>query len=170
MTELGVADRPTGPRTWIAAAVVAIGGVAMTALFVPFTLAHGPTSYNEEREIVGWDMLAADADPARALVAYPDSQGALARDRRGGPVLAEHAGAWIDVPFIGLRLCDDVELPPGEPRSLGLWRRLSRWMGQTSPPRGVDLYRQIFSWKPDEQRLREAVRLYSNGVRVMVRN
>jgi hypothetical protein len=45
-------------RTWIAAAVVAIGGVAMTALFVPFTLAHGPTSYNEEREILGWDMLA----------------------------------------------------------------------------------------------------------------
>jgi hypothetical protein len=58
VTELGVADRPTGPRTWIAAAVVAIGGVAMTALFVPFTLAHGPTSYNEEREILGWDMLA----------------------------------------------------------------------------------------------------------------
>jgi hypothetical protein len=43
-------------------------------------------------------------------------------------------------------------------------------MGQTSPPRRVDLYRQIFGWKPDEQRLREAVRLYSNGVRVMVRN
>jgi hypothetical protein len=78
--------------------------------------------------------------------------------------------AWLDVPFVGLRLCADVELPPGEPRRLGLWRRLSRWMGQSSPPRGVDLYRQIFGWKPDEQRLREAVRLYSDGVRVMVRN
>jgi hypothetical protein len=33
-------------------------GVAMTALFVPFTLAHGPTSYNEGREILGRDMLA----------------------------------------------------------------------------------------------------------------
>jgi hypothetical protein len=30
----------------------------MSALFVPFTLAHGPTSYNEEREILGRDMLA----------------------------------------------------------------------------------------------------------------
>jgi hypothetical protein len=78
--------------------------------------------------------------------------------------------AWLDVPFIGLRLCADAELPPGEPRSLGFWRRLSRWMGQSSPPRGVDLYRQIFGWKPDEQRLREAVRHYSDGVRVMVRN
>jgi hypothetical protein len=57
VTELGVADRPTGRRTWIAAAFVAIGGLAMTALFVPFTLAHGPTSYNEGREILGRDML-----------------------------------------------------------------------------------------------------------------
>jgi hypothetical protein len=58
VTELGVADRPPGWRTWIAAAVVALGGLAITALFVPFTLAHGPTSYNEEREILGRDMLA----------------------------------------------------------------------------------------------------------------
>jgi hypothetical protein len=27
--------------------VVAIGDLAMSALFVPFTLAHDPTSYNE---------------------------------------------------------------------------------------------------------------------------
>jgi hypothetical protein len=80
------------------------------------------------------------------------------------------SGSSLDVPCIGLRLCADVQLPPGEPRSLGLWRRLCRWMGQSSPPRGVDLYRQIFGWKPDEQRLREAVRLYYDGVRVMVRD
>jgi hypothetical protein len=30
----------------------------MAALFVPFTRAHGPTSYNEEREILTWDMRA----------------------------------------------------------------------------------------------------------------
>jgi hypothetical protein len=80
------------------------------------------------------------------------------------------SGASLDVPFIGLGLRADAELPPGEPRSLGLWRRLSRWMGQASPPREVDLYRQILGWKPDEQRLREAVRLYCDGVRVMVRD
>ena len=28
----------------------------MAALYVPFTLAHGPTSYNEERRIMGLDM------------------------------------------------------------------------------------------------------------------
>ena len=41
------------------AAMVAIivGGVSMAALFIPFTLAHGPTSFNEERLIIGWDML-----------------------------------------------------------------------------------------------------------------
>lgn len=40
------------------AAVVAvvIGGLMMTALFVPFTLAHGPTSFNEERLVLGFDM------------------------------------------------------------------------------------------------------------------
>jgi hypothetical protein len=34
-----------------------VGGLSMTALFVPFTLTHGPTSYNEERELLGHDML-----------------------------------------------------------------------------------------------------------------
>lgn len=33
-----------------------IGGLAMTGLFVPFTLAHGPTSFNEERQFLGRDM------------------------------------------------------------------------------------------------------------------
>lgn len=33
-----------------------LGGLLTAALFVPFTLAHGPTSVNLEREVVGWDM------------------------------------------------------------------------------------------------------------------
>jgi hypothetical protein len=33
------------------------GGLLMTALFVPFTLTHGPTSFNEERRLLGHDML-----------------------------------------------------------------------------------------------------------------
>lgn len=37
------------------AALIA-GGIAAAVLFVPFTLTHGPTSYNLEREVLGWDM------------------------------------------------------------------------------------------------------------------
>ncbi|MEU0885743.1 hypothetical protein ABZ345_44785 [Lentzea sp. NPDC005914] len=32
------------------------GGIVAAGTFVPFTLAHGPTSYNVEHEILGWDM------------------------------------------------------------------------------------------------------------------
>jgi len=40
----------------VAPFAVVLGGGLMAALFVPFTLAHGPTSDNLEREILGWDM------------------------------------------------------------------------------------------------------------------
>jgi len=40
-----------------AGACLVAGGLASAALFVPFTLAHGPTSVNLEREVAGWDML-----------------------------------------------------------------------------------------------------------------
>ena len=33
-----------------------VGGALTTVLFIPFTIAHGPTSVNLEREVVGWDM------------------------------------------------------------------------------------------------------------------
>jgi hypothetical protein len=33
-----------------------VGGVVASVVFVPFTLAHGPTSYNLEVEVLGWDM------------------------------------------------------------------------------------------------------------------
>lgn len=33
-----------------------VGGFLASAIFVPFTIAHGPTSYNLEREVLGWDM------------------------------------------------------------------------------------------------------------------
>ena len=33
-----------------------VGGILSSGVFVPFTIAHGPTSYNLEREILGWDM------------------------------------------------------------------------------------------------------------------
>jgi hypothetical protein len=36
--------------------LIALGGVLMTLLFIPFTLAHGPTSINEEHVILGLDM------------------------------------------------------------------------------------------------------------------
>ena len=36
---------------------IAAGGVLMTLLFIPFTLAHGPTSFNEEKVVLGLDML-----------------------------------------------------------------------------------------------------------------
>ncbi|MCY7401732.1 MAG: hypothetical protein LH477_12425 [Nocardioides sp.] len=38
------------------AAAVAFGGVLSIALFVPFTIAHGPTSVDLERDVLGWDM------------------------------------------------------------------------------------------------------------------
>jgi hypothetical protein len=33
-----------------------VGGLTMVLLWIPFTLAHGPTSYNEERVVAGMDM------------------------------------------------------------------------------------------------------------------
>lgn len=33
-----------------------IGGILASGFFVPFTLAHGSTSNNLEREVLGWDM------------------------------------------------------------------------------------------------------------------
>ena len=59
MTQMGVVDGADAGRPWLVRAApvaIIIGGVSMAALFVPFTMAHGPTSYNEEREILGWDM------------------------------------------------------------------------------------------------------------------
>jgi hypothetical protein len=43
-------------RNRFAASALVVGGLVMTALFVPFTLAHGPTSFNEEQELLGHDM------------------------------------------------------------------------------------------------------------------
>ena len=33
-----------------------IGGAIGSAVFVPFTISHGPTSVNIENEVLGWDM------------------------------------------------------------------------------------------------------------------
>ncbi|MCW2738633.1 hypothetical protein [Nocardioides sp.] len=41
----------------LARAAVAVGGLAMVVLWIPFTLAHGPTSYDEERVVAGMTML-----------------------------------------------------------------------------------------------------------------
>lgn len=40
----------------MAATAMVVGGVVASVVFVPFTLAHGPTSYNLEVEVLGWDM------------------------------------------------------------------------------------------------------------------
>jgi hypothetical protein len=59
MTQTDVVDRAGAGQSWLVRAApvaIIIGGLSMAALFVPFTIAHGPTSYNEEREILGWDM------------------------------------------------------------------------------------------------------------------
>jgi hypothetical protein len=45
-----------GPSDRDAAWAIVAGGLLMTALFVPFTLAHGPTSVNEEHQVLGADM------------------------------------------------------------------------------------------------------------------
>ncbi len=42
--------------SWTAPAALVVGGVLSAVLFVPFTLAHGPTSYNVENEVLGADM------------------------------------------------------------------------------------------------------------------
>ena len=39
-----------------AAAALVIGGLLMALFFVPFTITHGPTSFNEERTLLGLDM------------------------------------------------------------------------------------------------------------------
>lgn len=41
---------------WLPPAALIVGGVLAALLFVPFTIAHGPTSYNIEREVLGLDM------------------------------------------------------------------------------------------------------------------
>ncbi|HEY3263435.1 MAG TPA: hypothetical protein VGJ95_24705 [Pseudonocardiaceae bacterium] len=59
MTQPDIGDRASPERSWFAGfapVAIIIGGLSMAALFVPFTLTHGPTSYNEEREVLGWDM------------------------------------------------------------------------------------------------------------------
>ncbi len=33
-----------------------VGGTLASAVFVPFTIAHGPTSYNLGHTVLGWDM------------------------------------------------------------------------------------------------------------------
>lgn len=48
--------RMDASRSTAAAAAMVVGGVLATVLFVPFTIAHGPTSVNLEREVGGWDM------------------------------------------------------------------------------------------------------------------
>jgi len=52
--------RSLGFRKWWrsrgAACALVVGGLLMTLLFVPFTITHGPTSFNEERTLLGLDM------------------------------------------------------------------------------------------------------------------
>jgi hypothetical protein len=43
-------------RSAVAATAIIGGGLVAAVTFVPFTLSHGPTSYNLEREVLGWDM------------------------------------------------------------------------------------------------------------------
>ena len=43
-------------RSTVAATALVVGGVIAGAAFAPFTIAHGPTSYNLEHEVLGWDM------------------------------------------------------------------------------------------------------------------
>lgn len=33
-----------------------VGGITAAVVYVPFTMAHGPTSVNLERQVLGWDM------------------------------------------------------------------------------------------------------------------
>ena len=40
-----------------AALGMVLGGLLMTVLYVPFTIAHGPTSFNLDNEVLGADML-----------------------------------------------------------------------------------------------------------------
>ena len=59
MTPTEDVDRVSAEQSWfarVAPVAIIIGGLLMAALFVPFTLAHGPTSFNEERDVLGWDM------------------------------------------------------------------------------------------------------------------
>jgi len=59
MTATVVVDRASAARSWsarVAPVAIIVGGLLMVALFVPFTLTHGPTSYNEEHDVLGWDM------------------------------------------------------------------------------------------------------------------
>ena len=39
-----------------AASALMVGGLLITLLFVPFTITHGPTSFNEERTLLRLDM------------------------------------------------------------------------------------------------------------------
>lgn len=49
-------DSPRARTDAASAVAVVVGGLLMAALFIPFTLAHGPTSFNEERVVLGLDM------------------------------------------------------------------------------------------------------------------
>lgn len=45
-----------GMRRAVGPVALIVGGIGAAVLFVPFTMAHGPTSVNLEREVLGWDM------------------------------------------------------------------------------------------------------------------
>lgn len=58
MNPILVKSRPSVDQSGspVAATALIVGGVILSITFIPFTIAHGPTSYNLEHQVLGWDM------------------------------------------------------------------------------------------------------------------
>jgi hypothetical protein len=112
--------RAADRSTW-AAAALAIGGMAMVMLWIPFTLAHGPTSYNEQRVVAGMDMhgwgFALGVVPNLLIAAgLISARAALTEGRRGST-----RALWVVVAaLLGSALMDAGFRALGPPFSLFL--------------------------------------------------
>ncbi len=93
--------------------VIALGGLAMIALWIPFTLAHGPTSYNEERVVggmtmIGWGLLLGVVPNVLVVAGLVLTRARLGHGRRAQAwalrvvVLALAGSALADLAFRGL--------------------------------------------------------------------
>lgn len=99
-------DRSFGPRG--AAFALIAGGLLTVVLFVPFTLAHGPTSYNEQRVVLGADMhrwgFALGTLPV-AAIAYGLW---VLRSRFAGPSRVAAGALTVTVAALGVSVLQDL--------------------------------------------------------------
>lgn len=106
------------PPTSLGPAAIALGGLVMIVLWIPFTLAHGPTSYNEERVVggmtmIGWGLLLGVVPNVLVAGGLVAARHRLADRRGSGRVLW-----WVVAALVGSALMDLAFRALGPPFSI----------------------------------------------------